>query len=212
MSSGPAAGDCELAGRSVPSVGLGTWSLTGADGQRVIGEALELGYRHLDTAPIYGNEADVGAALRGSGLAAGEVFVSTKLWVDAYEPQPLRDSAERSRERIGVERIDLLYLHWPPQLDGFLEPALETLQELRAGGVIAEFGISNFGIAQTRDVLRLAPEVAALQFELHPHLHRRELLALAAEHDLWVQGYAPWARGMACSATPCSTRSREPMA
>lgn len=187
--------DVSMRGRAVPRIGLGTWSLNGAAGVAAIVDALEAGYRHLDTAPIYGNEGTVGGALAEAGLPAAEVFVSTKVWVDSFAPAQLRASAERSRELLGREQLDLLLLHWPPQDQTELPPALETLQALRAEGIVAEFGVSNFTPTQLLESLRAAPELAAIQVEFHPHLHQRRLLALADEHDLLLQAYAPLGSG-----------------
>ena len=181
---------------NLPPVGLGTM---GIDEPEPITTALSLGYRHLDTARIYDNEATVGAGL-AEGLAASDaardaVTVATKLWVDALGAENVGAAARESAARLGVETLDLLYVHRPR---GDYDPAttLPALDRLVDEGVVGDIGVSNFEpneLDRARDVLD-AP-LAAHQTELHPLCYRPELLDHAREHGYTVVAYSPLAGG-----------------
>src|SRR5919206_2639339 len=112
-------------GVAVPTVAIGVFEVDPGETDDAVADALAAGYRHVDTAAAYGNEEEVGRGIRRSGVPADEVWVTTKVWLDDFEPRRLRASAERSLGRLGVDRIDLLLLHWPPQDPAELAPALE---------------------------------------------------------------------------------------
>ncbi len=100
-------------GATIPALGFGTWQLEGREAQRMVEAALEMGYRHIDTAFIYKNEAEVGAAIRASGVAREQIFLTTKVWVDSFRDGDLQRAAQGSVDRLGVGPVDLLLLHWP---------------------------------------------------------------------------------------------------
>jgi diketogulonate reductase-like aldo/keto reductase len=156
-----------------------------------VADALAAGYRHVDTAVAYGNEEEVGRGLARSGVDPAEVWVTTKVWLNDYAPSDLRRSAEASLRRLGLDRIDLLLLHWPPPDGAELAPALEELQRLRSDGLIRELGVSNFPAYMLREALEITTEVFADQVEYHPKLSQHEIREVADEADLLVEAYAP---------------------
>jgi len=180
-------------GRDVPRLGFGTWRLSGRTCRDGVADALALGYRHLDTAAMYDNEEEVGSALRASGVDRDEVWLTTKVWHTDLAPARLRASAEASLRRLGVDRVDLLLIHWPGP-PGTTEPALDELVALREEGRIAELGVSNFPAGMLRDALDRAP-VFCDQVEFHAHLSQRRVLEIAAERDLLVAAYRPLGGG-----------------
>ena len=127
----------------LPQIGFGTWRLDGRACEEGVADALAAGYRHIDTAAMYDNEAEVGRGLRASGVDRSEVWLTTKLWTDALEPQPLRASLERSLRRLELDHVDLLLIHWPNR-DVPLERTLTAMTELRDEGRTREIGVSNF--------------------------------------------------------------------
>jgi diketogulonate reductase-like aldo/keto reductase len=178
-------------GVAVPTVGLGVFEVDPARTAEAVADALAAGYRHVDTASAYGNEREVGEGMRRSGVDPSDVWVTTKVWIDDFPPELLRRSAERSLRRLGLERLDLLLLHWPPPDHAEIRPALEELQRLREEGLIRELGVSNFPGWLLREALEVTGEIFADQVEYHVKLSQRELRELAAERDLLLEAYAP---------------------
>jgi 2,5-diketo-D-gluconate reductase B len=158
-----------------------------------VSDALAAGYRHVDTAAAYGNEAEVGRALAGSGVDRSEVWLTTKVWMDDLEPDALRASAERSLRALETDRVDLLLIHWPSP-DVPLERTLEAMTELREEGAIGHPGVSNFPAGLFRRALDLAP-VLTNQVEYHLFLGQDELLSICEERDAMLTAYAPLAHG-----------------
>jgi 2,5-diketo-D-gluconate reductase B len=187
----PAPSAKTVRGVAVPSVALGVFEVDPRETGEAVADALAAGYRHVDTAAAYGNEAEVGSGIASSGVDPAEIWVTTKVWLDDFEPRRLRGSAERSLRALGLDRIDLLLLHWPPQDPSELPPALEELRRLRDEGLIRELGVSNFPGYLLREAIAIAPEVFADQVEYHPKLSQREIREIAAEADLLVEAYAP---------------------
>ena len=187
----PAPAAKTVRGVAVPTVGIGTFEVGRGETEEVVADALAAGYRHVDTAVAYGNEEEVGAGIRRSGVAREEVWVTTKVWIADFAPDRLRASAEASLRRLALDRLDLLLLHWPPEDPSELAPALEELVRLRADGLIRELGVSNFPGYMLREALDQTNEVFANQVEYHAKLSQHEIRVLADEHDLLVQAYAP---------------------
>ena len=157
--------------------------------------ALHVGYRHIDTADMYGNEQEVRQALELSELDPDDVFVATKVKPENLAYDDVIGSAEQSRERLGVETLDLLYLHWPIRTYD-PEETLDAFEELYDRGVIERFGLSNFTPSLLEDALsRLDIPVFAHQVECHPLLPQQELRAYAQEHDHYLVAYSPVAKG-----------------
>jgi diketogulonate reductase-like aldo/keto reductase len=178
-------------GVEVPTVAIGVFEVDPGETEETVADALAAGYRHVDTAAAYGNEEEVGRGLKRSGVDRDEVWVTTKVWIDDFPPDKLRKSAERSLRKLGLERLDLLLLHWPPRSGEQLEPALDELRRLRGDGLIRELGVSNFPGYMLRDAVAIAPEVFADQVEYHAKLSQRELVEIAAAEDLLIEAYAP---------------------
>jgi diketogulonate reductase-like aldo/keto reductase len=178
-------------GVAVPTIGFGVFEVAPGETADAVADALAAGYRHVDTASAYGNEREVGEGIRRSGVDPAEVWVTTKVWLDDFPPDRLRRSAEASLRRLGLDRVDLLLMHWPPEDGSETAPALEELGRLRDEGLIREFGVSNFPAHLLRDALEAAPGIFADQVEYHAKLSQRELRAIAAERDLLLEAYAP---------------------
>ena len=187
----PAPSTKTIRGIEVPTIGLGVFEVEPGEAADAVADALAAGYRHVDTAVAYGNESEVGEGIRRSGVDPAQVWVTTKVWIDDFAPERLRRSAEGSLERLGLDRVDLLLLHWPPPDRDAVGPALDELRRLREDGLIRELGVSNFPGYMLREALELAPEIFADQVEYHAKLSQHELRELAGEHDLLLEAYAP---------------------
>ncbi|SKC40310.1 aldo/keto reductase [Okibacterium fritillariae] len=181
-------------GVTVPQLGFGVYKVDAADTERVVSEALEAGYRHIDTASAYGNEAAVGRALAASGLARDDVFLTTKLWNDEHDNA--RDAARRSLDALAVERLDLYLIHWPAADQDLYVAAWRALETLVDDGLVRAIGVSNFQPAHLERLLAdtdVAPAVN--QIELHPYLQQRELRELHARHGIVTGAWSPLGRG-----------------
>jgi len=177
----------------LPLLGLGTWDLRGSECVRAVRDALEIGYRHVDTAEMYENETDVGRGLRESGLDRAHVFVTTKLWANSLTRRAVPKSFEKSLKRLDTEYVDLLLIHWPNP-DVPLEETLEAMSVLQDSGKARAIGVSNFPVALWKRALELAP-VQVNQVEYHPFLDQSELLRFAGEQELQLVAYCPIAKG-----------------
>jgi diketogulonate reductase-like aldo/keto reductase len=182
-------------GASIPQVGLGVWqAAAGAATQRAVKEALAAGYRHVDTARIYGNEADVGTAIRDSGLARDEVFVTTKLWNEDQGHDRARRAFDASLKRLGLDYVDLYLIHWP--VPGRRLESWRALEEIFAEKRARAIGVSNFLVPHLEELVGSAKVVpAANQIELTPFLQRRDTCALCAKLGIAVEAYSPLTRG-----------------
>jgi 2,5-diketo-D-gluconate reductase B len=183
----------EVRGTRVPRLGFGTWQITGPAAEEAVRDALEIGYRQIDTARMYGNEAEVGAGLRGSGVDREDIFLTTKVWTDDFEPARLKAAVEDSLRSLKTDYLDLLLLHWPNP-DVPLAATLGAMDELREAGRIRQLGVSNFPAGMLAEALEHAP-VFADQVEYHPFLDQSRLLGLARERDVLVTAYSPLAHG-----------------
>ena len=180
---------------AIPALGLGTWQLNGPAARELVREALAMGYRHLDTAQMYGNETEVGAGLRDSGLAREQVFLTTKIWPDRFREGDFQAAVRESLQRLGCEYVDLLLLHWPsPEVP--LEETLGALEQVRAQGLARHVGVSNFPSRLFRQAEELsnAPLVAN-QVEYHPYLNQDVLRTTLAASGAALVAYAPLAKG-----------------
>lgn len=182
-----------IKGTTVPALGFGTFQLGGDDCERGVRHALDVGYRHIDTAQGYGNEDRVGAALAASAVERGDVFLTTKLDNDNHAPDAVRSSTEGSLRALRSDYVDLLLIHWPVG-DTPFEATLDAMLALRDEGKVRNVGVSNFTPEQIERVTAHAP-IFANQVEYHPFLGQDELLALARKHDHLLTAYSPLARG-----------------
>ncbi|HUI97717.1 MAG TPA: aldo/keto reductase [Xanthobacteraceae bacterium] len=187
----------EAHGAKIPAVGLGTWELRGRACARVVEQALRLGYRHIDTAAIYENEREVGEALRASRVKRSEAFITTKVWQTQLAPRELERSAKESLARLRLSEVDLLLIHWPnPQIP--LSESIGALCKMQRDGYARHIGVSNFTVAMLQEAVRLATEpLVAHQFEWHPYLDQRKVVAETRRLGLVPTAYSPIARGRA---------------
>lgn len=183
-------------GLNMPALGFGTWELDEPTLDHILPQVFDIGYRHIDTAQIYRNESAVGRALASSGLARSELFVTTKVWVNRYEPHDLIASVHESLERLRVDYVDLLLLHWPVFEDHHMNPTLEGLMRAKADGLARHIGISNFNIDQTEQAVAFCgPETLVTnQVEYHVYLGQEKLRRVLARQDLILTAYMPLAK------------------
>jgi 2,5-diketo-D-gluconate reductase B len=178
----------------MPKLGLGTWPMRGAECQRAVETALAMGYRHVDTAEMYGNESDVGAAVSASGLPRDEVFVTTKVWHDKLTPPGIRAACEASLARLRLDRADLYLVHWPdPAMD--LDAVLGAMARLKEDGLARAVGVSNFPPGLLRRALATGAPIACVQVEYHAFLSQDRLLALTRPAGVALTAYSPTAKG-----------------
>jgi diketogulonate reductase-like aldo/keto reductase len=193
-------------GVRMPRLGLGTWRLAGERCVEVVRTALNVGYRHIDTAQMYQNEAEVGTALRGSGLARGEVFVTTKIWPDRHEPKEFARAVDESLAALRLDHVDLLLLHWPSQE----VPLGDTLGALNAAlktGKTRAIGVSNFTVSLMQRAAALSDQPLAVnQIEYHVLLRQKKVPACARRLGIALTAYRPLAKARSTS-TPCWPRS-----
>jgi diketogulonate reductase-like aldo/keto reductase len=182
-------------GVELPRLGLGVFrSAAGGEARRAVAEALKLGYRHVDTAAIYGNEADVGEALRASGIPRDEVFVTTKLWNDDQGFDSALRAFDKSLKRLGLDHVDLYLIHWP--VPGKRLESWRALERIAGEGRARAIGVSNFLERHLEELLGQATiKPAVNQVEIHPFLQRRSLRAACAKHGIIVEAYSPLTKG-----------------
>lgn len=190
----------EAHGASIPAIGLGTWTLEGSHCADLVAAAIGAGYRHIDTAAMYGNERAVGAGIRASGIDRGELFVTTKVWWTDIAEGDLQQSAENSRDRLGLDKVDLLLIHWPnPRIR--LEESIAALNDARKKGLARHIGVSNFPTALLEKAVRLSPApLICDQVEYHPCLAQRKVKAFCENHGMAMVSYCPLFRGGNLSA------------
>jgi 2,5-diketo-D-gluconate reductase B len=183
---------------NMPTIGAGTFRLQGHTAIDSVANALDLGYRHIDTAQIYGNEAEVGQALAQSGVPRGEVFVTTKIWIEHLAGDALIPSLKESLRKLRLDQLDLTLIHWPsPNGAVPLAESMAALLEARTLGLTRAIGVSNFTLPLLREAIGCvgADNIATNQVELHPYLQNRAVAAFAREHGIAVTAYMPLAYG-----------------
>jgi 2,5-diketo-D-gluconate reductase B len=185
----------ESHGARIPAVGLGTMTLKDAVCVEIVSTALRQGYRHLDTAQFYGNEREVGAGLRASGIARAKVFLTTKIWHDRLAPGNLERSVDDSLAKLDVAAVDLLLIHWPNAKIP-LADTLRSLAAVKRDGRTRHIGVANFTTGLLDEAARLTTEpLVNCQIEAHPYLDQSKVIAACRGHGLTVTGYCPVARG-----------------
>ncbi|MDR1392625.1 MAG: aldo/keto reductase [Bifidobacteriaceae bacterium] len=183
-------------GHSIPALGLGTYKLSPGQTAEVVEQALRLGYRHIDTAALYGNEAEVGQGLKRSGVGREEIFVTTKLWNDAHRRDDARQAFRRSLSNLGLDYVDLYLIHWPVPANGLMVEAWQTLIELAEVGQALSIGVSNFRAEDLTTIIDATGVVPAVnQIELHPLFQQTELRALQADWGILTEAWGPLGRG-----------------
>ena len=183
-------------GVEMPQLGFGTWQIAGEETQERVEEALAAGYRHVDTAAAYRNEAGVGAAIAASGLRREEVFVATKLWNSEQGYDSALRAFEKSLERLGTGHVDLYLIHWPlPGWDRFLD-TWRAFERIREEGGARSIGVSNFRIEDLERLQREAEQRPTVnQVELHPRFQQAELRAWHEDHGIATEAWSPLAQG-----------------
>jgi 2,5-diketo-D-gluconate reductase A len=185
-------------GRTIPQFGFGVFQIKPEDTAEAVSIALQTGYRHIDTAEMYGNEKEVGEALAKSGLNRADVFVTSKLSNDAHLPDDARAAFDLSLEELGLDYLDLFLIHWPlpTRYDGDFVSTWRTLEEFYRDGRARSIGVSNF---QPHHIRRLHTEAeippAVNQIEVHPYLTQDDVRRFCAEHQIAVEGWSPIAQG-----------------
>ena len=179
-------------GHTIPQLGFGVYRVDPDQTERIVSDALEVGYRHIDTASLYGNEHGVGRAIEASGIPRDELFITTKLWNSDQGEQAALDAIDLSLEKLGLHHVDLYLIHWPaPGLDMFVE-TWKTFEKIRDDGKATSIGVSNF---RTQDLDRLAAETDTVpvinQIELHPLFSQVPLRDYDAAHGILTESWGP---------------------
>ncbi|MES2073045.1 MAG: 2,5-didehydrogluconate reductase DkgB [Pseudomonadota bacterium] len=185
---------------NIPSFGLGTFRLQGQTVIDSVKNGLELGYRVIDTAQIYGNEAEVGQAIAESGVARSELFITTKIWTEHLGRDELIPSLKDSLAKLGTDYLDLTLIHWPSPGGALpLAGSLAALQEAKALGLTRQIGVSNFTLALLRQAIDIvgAAEIATNQVELHPYLQNRKVAEFTRSQGIAITSYMTLAYGQA---------------
>ena len=190
-------------GVEIPQVGFGVFLIPETETKTAVATALTAGYRHIDTAKLYQNEAEVGEAIAESDVPRDEIFVTTKVWNSEQGYEPGIASFEASLDRLGLEVLDLLLIHWPvPDLDRYVE-TWHAFEKLYADGRVRAIGVSNFHIPHLQRLLDEGSVVPAVnQIELHPQLPQDELRDFHAQHGIVTEAWSPLARGGPVLADP----------
>jgi diketogulonate reductase-like aldo/keto reductase len=182
-------------GNTMPVLGLGMWQAgSGKQTRKAVATALEIGYRLFDTAKLYGNESDLGTAIRESVIPREEIFVTTKLWNNDQGYESALRAFEKSRRELGLDYVDLYLIHWP--VPGLRQESWKALLKIRDEGLARSIGVSNYTIRHLEELLRSTPDSpAANQVEFHPFLYQKELLEFCVSKKIQLEAYSPLTRG-----------------
>jgi diketogulonate reductase-like aldo/keto reductase len=185
----------EAHGARIPALGFGTWQLRGSSCRQAVAAALGIGYRHIDTAAIYGNETEVGEGIRDAAIARDDIFVTTKVWTDSLRDGALQRSAEASLKRLGLSKVDLLLVHWPNESVPLGE-TIGALCDAKRRGLTQHIGVSNYSESLLRQACALASEpLVTNQCKYHLHLEQSALLDTCRELGVSFTAYTPLGRG-----------------
>ncbi|RYY75453.1 MAG: 2,5-didehydrogluconate reductase DkgB [Gammaproteobacteria bacterium] len=182
----------------IPNIGLGTYRMKGSDAIDAIRTALQLGYRHIDTAQLYENETEVGRAIATSGISRDDIFVTTKVWIDKLGRNSLIPSLKESLEKLALPQVDLVLVHWPsPNSEVPVQEYMEAIAEAKSQGLTKLIGVSNFTIEILQQAIDAvgAQEIATNQIEVHPFLQNKKLIDFAHKQGIHITAYMPLAVG-----------------
>lgn len=177
----------------MPALGLGTWELTGEKCERTVREAIKMGYRHIDTAELYGNEAEIGRAIKDTDRS--QLFITSKVSNSNLRPGNLAQACEGSLDRLGTEYLDLYLVHWPNDKIP-IEHTMEVMNNLVADGKVRSIGLSNFNVKLMKEAMSVSEQpISNNQVEYHPYRARREIPRFCEENGITLTAYCPLARG-----------------
>lgn len=183
-------------GKTIPQIGLGVWQTPNEEAAPAVRKALEVGYRHIDTAAIYENEEGVGEGIRQSGVARGDIFLTTKLWNDRQSHDAALKAFDESLKRLGTDYVDLFLIHWPSPHRGTYVEAWKALVELKKQGRARSIGVSNFAEEHLERIIGETGETPVLnQIELHPDFQQKALRAVHERLGLRTQSWSPLGQG-----------------
>ncbi len=183
-------------GTTIPQLGFGVFLVDPTEAERIVSDALAVGYRHIDTAAIYKNEEGVGRAIAASGIPRDQLYITTKLWNSDHGTQSAFDAMDRSLDKLGLDRVDLYLIHWPrPDQDRYVESWL-ALEQIKAKGQATSIGVSNFHRPHLERVIAESNTVPAVdQIELHPAFAQRELRDFAHAQGIEIESWGPLGQG-----------------
>ncbi|MET0843821.1 MAG: aldo/keto reductase [Mycetocola sp.] len=183
-------------GATIPQLGFGVFRVDPDETERIVTDALELGYRHIDTAAIYGNEEGVGRAIAASGIPREDLFITTKLWNSDQGTQSAYDAIDLSLEKLGLDTVDLYLIHWPTPKRDLYRESWAALQKIQADGKATSIGVSNFLVEHLEAILADGGAVPAVnQIELHPALQQPEVVAFSRSHGIQIEAWGPLGQG-----------------
>jgi 2,5-diketo-D-gluconate reductase A len=182
-------------GNRIPQLGLGVFLVEPDEAERIVSDAFEVGYRHIDTARIYKNEEGVGRAIASSGIARDELYITTKLWNSDQGADTARGALEASLERLGLDYVDLYLIHWPAPKYGKHVESWEALIELKEAGLAKSIGVSNFMQSHLEDIDSSGVVPVVNQIELHPAFQQRELRAFQESRGTLTEAWGPLGQG-----------------
>jgi 2,5-diketo-D-gluconate reductase A len=183
-------------GHTIPQLGFGVFKVEPTETTRIVADALDVGYRHIDTAAIYGNEKGVGDALAASGIDRSELFVTTKLWNDRQGTQSAFDAFDESLEKLGLDYVDLYLIHWPAPANDLYIESWKALEQIRESGRARSIGVSNFLVPHLSRLLAETDVVPAVnQIELHPAHQQPEVTEYARRHGIEIEAWGPLGQG-----------------
>ena len=183
-------------GHTIPQLGFGVFKVDPDETTRIVTDALEVGYRHIDTAAIYGNEAGVGTALAASKIARDDLFITTKLWNDRQGTQSAFDAFEESLEKLGLDYVDLYLIHWPAPANKLYVESWKALEKIRDSGRARSIGVSNFLVPHLEALVSDTEIVPAVnQIELHPAHQQPEVTRFARGHGINIEAWGPLGQG-----------------
>ncbi|WP_030148323.1 aldo/keto reductase [Mycetocola saprophilus] len=184
----------------IPQIGFGVYKVPDEETRAAVASALDLGYRSIDTAALYGNEAGVGTAIAESGLARDDLFITSKVWNTEHGFDKTLAAFDRSMELLGLDTLDMFLIHWPCPRQDLYRETWRALERLYADGRVRTIGVSNFTPTHLTRLLETAEVVPAInQIELHPALPQHEAVAFHREHGIATEAWSPLARGKGLS-------------
>lgn len=185
-------------GKLIPALGIGTWKLNGTECRAALSHALDAGYRHIDTATVYENEAVIGEVLKEKNINRSDLFITSKLWFDEFGEEETVAACQASINALGCEYLDLYLMHWPIS-SADMKGAFVGFKKLLDAGLVRSVGVSNFTISHLEKILPLAEELGVPivnnQVEFHPGLNQAELLDYCKSKDIVITAYSPLGRG-----------------